>query len=93
MNSRSPTKTDRREASDTNPSEIHRQDNWRVIVCAAGIQWALQARTRAGGPAGARWEGRHFTRRRETILRLWRGLTGDEGTVLLALLPERFGRT
>lgn len=93
MNATLPIKTARREASDTNTSEIYRLDDWRVIVCAAGIQWVLQARTRAGGPAGARWEGRHFTRRRETILRLWRGLTGDEGTALFALLPESFGRT
>ena len=93
MNQRHQIKPERREASDTNTSEIYRLDDWRVIECAAGIQWVLQARTRAGGPAGARWEGRHFTRRRGTILRLWRGLIGDEGTALLALLPERFDRT
>jgi hypothetical protein len=93
MNARHPVKIDRREASDANSSEIYRLGDWRVIVCAAGIQWILQVRTRAGNPVAARWEGRHFTRSRETMLRLWLGLTGDEGETLLALLPERFRRT
>lgn len=92
MNARHPIKIDRREASDTNSTEIYRLGDWRVIVCADDIQWILQARTRAGGPAGPRWEGRHFTRRRETLVRLWRALAGDDGAVFLALLPERFGR-
>jgi hypothetical protein len=36
-------------------------NNWRVIVCAAGIQWILQRR-RGERRGTARWEGRSFCR-------------------------------
>lgn len=93
MNAHQSVRSDRRESSDTYSAEIYRLGDWRVILCKAGIQWVLQARTRAGGPAGARWEGRHYCRQRETVLRLWRALAGDEGAMLAAVLPERFGQT
>ena len=50
-------------------------NNWRVIVCAVGIQWILQRR--AGERHGrARWEGRSFCRTREAINRLSRTHAG-----------------
>ena len=44
---------------------------WRVIVCAAGIQWILQRHT--GERHGrARWEGRSYCRTSEALRRCCR---------------------
>jgi hypothetical protein len=65
--------------------------NWRVIVCAAGIQWVLQRR--AGERHGtARWEGRGFCRTREALNRLSRkrgGVIDPAAIDILDSLPER----
>jgi hypothetical protein len=69
-------------------------NNWRVIVCAAGIQWILQRRT--GERHGrARWEGRSFCRTREAINRLARTHAGaiDPAAAILAALPPLIGRS
>lgn len=78
-----------RERDDDYLRVILRTSNWRVIVCKDVHQWVLQCRTRAASPDGARWEGRHYCRTREALLRLWRALSGDDGAAL-ATLPERF---
>jgi hypothetical protein len=65
-------------------------DNWRVIVCAASIQWVLQRR--AGERHGrARWEGRSFCRTREALNRLSRrhaGVVDPTAAAILAGLPD-----
>lgn len=83
---------DRREAHDGYRGEIYRDGDWRIVVCRDAIQLILQRRTRAASPDGARWEGVHYFRRRDTALRSWRAHTGADGDVLMALLPERFAR-
>ena len=66
-------------------------DNWRVIVCAAGIQWILQRRS--GKRHGrARWEGRSFCRTREALIRVSRehaGAVDPAAAAILAALQER----
>jgi hypothetical protein len=64
---------------------------WRVIVCAAGIQWILQRCT--GERHGtARWEGRSYCRTREALNRLSRkraGAIDPTAAGILASLPQR----
>jgi hypothetical protein len=66
--------------------------SWRVIECAAGIQWILQRR--AGERHGrARWDARSFCRTKETLIRLCRGCDGEinaTAAATLAALPDRF---
>ena len=83
---------DRREASDCYRGEIYRAGIWRIVVCRDAIQLILQRRTRAASPDGARWEGCHYFRKRDTALRLWRAVTGKDCAVLAAILPEKFNR-
>ena len=92
MNAPFTNQGDRREASDSYRGEIYRAGDWRVVVCRDAIQLILQRRTRAASPDGARWEGLHYFRRRDTALRLWRTIAGGEGSALASLLPERFTR-
>ncbi len=73
--------------------EIFRQDGWRIVACRDQIQWIIQAKTRTGRPDGGRWEGRHYCTTRDALIRLWRSETGDDGTALLTLLPERIKRS
>jgi hypothetical protein len=66
-------------------------DKWRVIVCAAGIQWILQ---RCGGERHGkpRWESRSFCRTSEALNRLSRGRADSidpTAAAILASLPER----
>ena len=93
MNAQPPNNSDHREASDRYRAEVYRLHNWRVIVCKDRLQWILQHRKWANGPAGGRWEGQHYFRTREAALRLWRGKTGDDGSLLALLLPERLLRS
>jgi hypothetical protein len=92
MNTTFRAQGDLREANDGYRGEIYRSGDWRIIVCKDAIQLILQRRTRAASPDGARWEGIHYFRRRDTALRLWRTLTGEGHVVLMAILPERFNR-
>jgi hypothetical protein len=78
------------EASDYHAVVAHLNDRWRVIVCAAGLQWILQRRT--GERHGrARWEGRSYCRTSEALNRLSRkhaGAIDPAATDILAELPN-----
>jgi hypothetical protein len=69
----------------------HLNDRWRVIVCAADIQWILQRR--AGERHGrARWDARSFCRTSEALNRLSRrhaGVIDPTAAAILTSLPER----
>jgi hypothetical protein len=80
------------EADDYHALVARLNDSWRVIVCAAGIQWILQRR--CGERFGtARWEGRSYCRTGEALKRLSRRHAGaidpTVAAILLASLPER----
>jgi hypothetical protein len=79
------------EADDYHSVVVDLNDNWRVILCAAGIQWVLQRRT--GERHGrARWEGRSYCRTGEALKRLSRrhaGAIDPAAADILASLPER----
>jgi hypothetical protein len=66
-------------------------DDWRVIVCRAAIQWILQHR--AGQRHGtARWVGRSYCRTSEALNRLSHkhaGTLRPAAAAILAALPER----
>jgi hypothetical protein len=54
----------------------HLNERWRVIECAAGIQWILQHR--AGERHGtARWDDRSYCRTREALIRCCRASAGE----------------
>jgi len=66
--------------------------DWRVIVCAAGIQWVLQRGYAARNHGEVRWRSRSFCRTSEALIRCAREHAGEiEPTALaiLAALPER----
>ena len=93
MNATLRTNGDRRESSDGYRGEIIRSGRWRVIEGTCRRQWVLQRLTRAWSPDGGRWEGEHYCQTREALLRLWTASTGEDGALLVALLPERFRLT
>jgi hypothetical protein len=82
------------EASDYHAIVAQLNDNWRVIVCAAGLQWVLQRRT--GERHGrARWEGRSFCRASEALnllSRTYARAIDPAAAAMLAALPERIDR-
>ena len=59
---------DHRETSDRYLGEIHRQGQYRVILCKDGIQWIIQRQKRG---AAARWQALGYCTSREALLRLW----------------------
>jgi hypothetical protein len=79
------------EAADYNAVVVQLNDDWRIIVCRAGIQWILQHRE--GARHGrARWTGRSYCRTREALNRLSRkhaGTLRPDAAAILAALPER----
>lgn len=77
-----------RESSNDYRGELFRLGNWRVAVCKDRLQWLLQRHTRPGAPDGGRWEAQRFCTTRKALIREWKALTGDDGAVLLAVLPE-----
>jgi hypothetical protein len=83
-------RTSSEEADDYDNIVVKLNDNWRVIVCAASIQWVLQRRT--GERHGrARWEGRSFCRTSEALNRLSRrhaGVIDPTAAAILAGLPN-----
>jgi hypothetical protein len=66
-------------------------DDWRIIICRAGIQWILQHR--AGARHGtARWTGRSYCRTSEALNRLSRKYAGDlrpDAAAIMAAIRER----
>ena len=82
-----------RESADDYPNIVARlSDNWRVIVCAGGIQWILQRRD--GERSGrARWTGVSYCLTREALVRLCRALSepvDPSALLILAALPKHF---
>jgi len=82
----------RSEESDDYHAVVARlNDRWRVVVCAAGIQWVLQRR--AGIRHGtARWDGLVFCRTSHALNRLSRaraGVIDPTAAATLASLPDR----
>jgi hypothetical protein len=79
------------EADDYCAIVVKLNENWRVIVCAAGIQWVLQRR-RGERRGRARWAGRSYCRTKEAITRLSRRHAGPIDPVAaanMAAMPER----
>jgi hypothetical protein len=80
------------EADDYHAVVAQLNDDWRVIVCRAGIQWILQHR--AGERHGrTRWAGRSFCRTSEALNRVSRERAGPIDPAALAILeslPARF---
>jgi hypothetical protein len=63
-------------------------EDWRIIVCAAGIQWILQCRGQKYG--GVRWRHRSFCRTSEALRRVVRehaGKIDPASAAILAGLP------
>ncbi len=83
---------DHRESSDRYRGEIFRWGHWRVAECRDRIQWLLQRQRPGNAGVGGAWDSRHYFRQRDTAVRLWRKHTGEDGTALAALLPERIRR-
>lgn len=92
MNAHLRTNTDCRELSDGYALEIYRSGPWRVIESACRWQWIIQRRTRAAGQAGPRWKAELHFRTRNALLLFWTSKTGNDGSLLAALLPAEFGR-
>jgi hypothetical protein len=72
------------ETSDRYPTIVPINRKWRVIGCAAGIQWILQTRR------GERWDSRYFCRTRAGLMQCVREHVGEIDPVELLRLPERF---
>ena len=90
-----PSYGSRAESSDDYPDVVAvLNDRWRVIACAAGIQWILQCRRSAETCSTARWQGRSFCRTREALIRLCQpqnvGPIDPAAAAILAELPDRF---
>jgi hypothetical protein len=66
--------------------------DWRVIVCAAGLQWVLQRRGSPKKAPADDWRGRSFCRTSEALIRCSREHAGEiepAALAILAALPER----
>jgi hypothetical protein len=79
------------EGADDYPAVVAQLNaDWRVIVCAVGIQWILQLCD--GERHGrARWAGRSFCRTSEALRRVCRkhaGTIDPVAAAILAALPE-----
>ena len=64
-------------------------ENWRIIVCGAGIQWILQCRGEKYG--GVRWRHRSFCRTSEALRRVVRehaGKIDPAAAAIFAGLPD-----
>ena len=75
------------EADDYHAVVARLNDSWRVIVCAAGIQWVLQRR-RGERRGTARWEGRSYCRTGEALKRLSRRHAGAIDPTTAAILAR-----
>jgi hypothetical protein len=75
------------EADDYHAIVARLNDHWRVIECAAGLQWILQ---RAAGQrhGRTRWVSQSFCRTREALIRLSHA-TEPRAAAILSELPER----
>jgi hypothetical protein len=65
--------------------------DWRVIVCAHGLQWILQRGYRAKNHGDIRWRARSYCRTKEALLRCSREYASAIDP-MLAALPDRIDR-
>jgi hypothetical protein len=82
----------RSEESDDHPVVARLNAEWRIIVCAAGLQWILQRGYRAKNHGDMRWRSRGFCRTSEALIRVSRlhaGAVDQAASAILAALPER----
>jgi hypothetical protein len=80
------------EADDYHAIIARLNDSWRVIVCAADLQWILQRGDMARNHGDIRWRGRSYCRTSEALRRCTREDTGSvdpSALAILAALPER----
>jgi hypothetical protein len=73
----------RNEGGDGYPDVAMLDPKTRIVECAAGIQWIIQKRVRAGGRYP--WLGVYFCRTKEGLLLYARPITPE-----LLALPDRF---
>jgi hypothetical protein len=83
-----PLTTNHRESSDIYAGELLRAGQWRISVCQHGLQWLLQRRRPSKAGVGGAWDSLCYCQTRAALIRLWRTHTGQDGTTLLALLPD-----
>ncbi|MGV8952819.1 MAG: hypothetical protein ACOH2M_17095 [Cypionkella sp.] len=85
--------TANREESDNYRAIVARiNDDWRVIVCRAGIQWIYQRRAGAQRHGASRWLSVGFQRHREGLILAVHercGAVRPEAAAMLARLPRR----
>jgi hypothetical protein len=82
----------RSEESDDCPVVARFNAEWRIIVCAAGLQWILQRGHRAKNHGDMRWRSRSFCRTSEALIRISRvhaGAVDPAAAAILGALPER----
>jgi hypothetical protein len=83
----------RSEESDSYHAVVARLNgDWRIIVCAAGIQWVLQRGHMARNHGDVRWRSRSFCRTSEALIRCCREHAGEiepATWTILAAFPER----
>jgi hypothetical protein len=83
----------RSEESDSYYAVVARLNaDWRIIVCAAGIQWVLQRGHMARNHGDVRWRSRSFCRTSEALIRCAREHAGEiepAASTILAALPAR----
>jgi hypothetical protein len=80
------------EADDYHAIIARLNDSWRVIVCAADLQWILQRGYMARNHGDMRWRGRSYCRTSEALRRCTRehaGSVDPSALAILATLPER----
>jgi hypothetical protein len=88
----SATISTRSEESDDYPVVARLNAEWRIIVCAAGLQWILQRGYRVKNHGDMRWRSRSFCRTSEALIRvshLHAGAVDAAAAAILAALPER----
>jgi hypothetical protein len=80
------------EADDYHAIVARLNADWRIIVCAAGIQWVLQRGYAARNHGDMRWRSRSFCRTSEALIRCCREHAGEiepAASTILAALPAR----
>jgi hypothetical protein len=80
--------TNRSQESDDYPVVARLNAEFRIIVCAARLQWILQRRYRAKNHGDMRWRARSHCRTRFAVLRCVAAYAGEVEPVALAILAE-----
>lgn len=78
-----------RESDENYHGVLYRAGRWRVAICRDRIQYLLQRQRPGKAGVGAAWDSRRYCVTSGALIRDWHALTGDPGTPLRYLLPER----